>query len=136
MIIIRESKTDEGREVPMNSAACEILQRLVKQAESKNWEYLFTNPVTRTRYKTIKRSWTTACRKAGIKDLQYRDLRRTFATHALAEGAPVTGVRDALGHGSLSTTNIYAQATDEGKKRAVSVVEWNKTEKAGRLTCL
>ena len=127
VIIIRESKTDEGREVPMNREARNILERLVKLAESKGWQYLFTNPQTGTRYKTIKESWETACRKAGIKDLQYRDLRRTWATHALAEGAPVTGVRDNLGHSSISTTNIYAQATDEGKKRAVSVVEWNKS---------
>ncbi|MBI3653691.1 MAG: site-specific integrase [Acidobacteria bacterium] len=127
VIIIRDSKTGEGREVAMNTEAREILKRLVKQAEEKGWEYLFTNPATGTRWKSILRSWTTACRKAGIMDLHFRDLRRTWATHALASGAPVTGVRDNLGHGSISTTNIYAQATDEGKKKAVSVVEWNKS---------
>jgi integrase len=127
VIIIRESKTDVGREVPMNTEARNILERLVKLAQSKGWEHIFTNPYTGKRYVTFKKAWTTACRKAGINDLQYRDLRRTWATHALAEGAPLTGVRDNLGHGSISTTNIYAQATDEGKKKAVSVVEWNKS---------
>jgi integrase len=135
VIIIRDSKTGEGREVAMNSEASEILKRLVKQAEEKGWEYLFTNPETGTRWKIILRSWTTACRKAGIQDLHFRDLRRTWATHALASGASVTAVRDNLGHGSISTTNIYAQATDEGKKKAVSVIEWNKTKKAGWVAC-
>jgi integrase len=119
------SKTDQGREVPMNIEARKILELLVKLARSKWWEDLFTK--TGTRYLIIKRAWKTAYISAGIKDLQYRDLRRTWATHALAEGAPLTSVRDNLGHGSISTTNIYAQATDEGKKKAVSVVEWNKS---------
>jgi hypothetical protein len=54
----------------------------------------------------------------------------------------ITGVRDALGHASLETTNRYAHGTEDRKRLAVEAQEGylqkvgNKAEKTGRMTCL
>jgi len=71
-------------------------------------------------------------------------LRHSKAMHIYDAGVPLTYVRDILGHVELSTTQIYARASTEAKRRAleaahVDVVaddlpEWNQD--AGLLNWL
>ncbi len=118
LLMVRAGKTG-AREVPINTRARLILSDLVSQASASGWEYLFTNPRTGTRIKDLKKSFKNALKDAGIEDFTFHDLRHTFGTIAVDRGAPLTGVRDALGHTTLETTNRYVHATDEGKRRAV-----------------
>jgi len=61
------TKNSKSRCVPMNGRASEILTELVAEARAKAHEFLFTNPKTEMPYTTIKTSWNTACRLAGIE---------------------------------------------------------------------
>ena len=128
VIYVRETKTDEDREVPMNNTARELMKKLVDQSQDNGYEYLFTNSKTGTRYKDIKTAWHTACRKAGIDNLRIHDLRHTFGTRAADAGVPLVAIGKVMGHASIQTTMRYAHATDEGKRRAVEALE-RKLEK-------
>jgi integrase len=105
----------------LNDPARELLRQLM-QADRKGGEYLFTNPKTATRYTTIKTAWLTACRNAGLSNLRFHDLGHTFGTRAADAGVPLPAIRDVMGHRSIQTTERYAYATDEGKRRAVEAI--------------
>ena len=63
-----------------------------------------------------------ACRNAGLSNLRFHDLRHTFGTRAADAGVPLPAIRDVMGHRSIQTTERYAHATDEGKRRAVEAI--------------
>jgi integrase len=123
LIHVRQTKTGRELHLPMNATAKELLFRLVGEAKQSGNDYLFTNPRNGTRYKSIKKAFKAAVKEAGIEDFRFHDLRHTFGTRAVDAGAPLTGVRDAMGHASLETTNRYAHGTEDGKRRAVEAQE-------------
>jgi integrase len=71
----------------------------------------------------VKNAWATACRLAEITDLHWHDLRHTFGTRAVDGGANFRDVQKVMGHKSIKTTEGYAHATEDGKRRAVAAVE-------------
>ncbi|MGB8381034.1 MAG: tyrosine-type recombinase/integrase [Dermatophilaceae bacterium] len=63
-------------------------------------------------------------------------LRHSRAMHLYDAGVPLPYIRDILGHVDLSTTEIYARASTEAKRKALEAVysnvvtadltEWNQ----------
>ncbi|MDS4027643.1 MAG: tyrosine-type recombinase/integrase [Candidatus Contendobacter sp.] len=47
---------------------------------------------------SVRRSFDTACRRAGIKDFHVHDLRHTRTAHLVSAGVALAVVRDLLGH--------------------------------------
>lgn len=123
VLYIKSTKTDEDREVPLNNMTRQLLAGLVGRAQERGNEQVFTNPQTKTRYTTVKTAWLTACRRAGLTDLRFHDLRHTFGTRAADAGVPLNAIRDVMGHKTTAMTERYAHATDEGKRRAVEAIQ-------------
>ena len=96
--------------------------RFLDKANSESRKYLFTNPDTGKKYVCILRSWTTACELAGISDFHFHDLRHTFGTRAIENGATLVEVKEVMGHKSIQTTEGYVHATEAGERRAVEAV--------------
>ena len=91
------------------------------------------------RIQSIKRSWATACRRAGIVDFRIHDLRHNSASRArnkrhtcaawlVSAGVPLTEVRDLLGHSSITMTERYAHLAPGNVRAAVALLEREKEE--------
>jgi len=85
--------------------------------------YVFWYGKDGRRYKDIKRSFHSALRRAGIKDFHFHDLRHTFASHLIMEGADITAVKELLGHKTLSMTMRYAHLAPNHKVKAVALLD-------------
>ena len=73
-----------------------------------------------TEIKAAKRSFKTACRRAGIEDFHIHDLRHTCAAWLVSAGVPLTEVRDLLGHASVVMTERYAHLSPDNVRAAVA----------------
>ncbi|MDO6460897.1 site-specific integrase [Granulosicoccaceae sp. 1_MG-2023] len=76
-----------------------------------------------TRIEAVRRSFATACRRAGIEDFHIHDLRHTCAAWLVTAGVPLTEVRDLLGHSSIKMTERYAHLAPENVRAAVAKLE-------------
>ena len=54
--------------------------------------------------KDIRTAFTNACKRAGIKNLRFHDLRHTFATRLVLAGVDLASVSKLLGHSSIQMT--------------------------------
>ncbi len=67
------------------------------------------------------------CSQIGITSVKFHDLRATFITNLLAQGASLPKVMAIVGHSRISTTDVYLRLT------GMSVQ--NTTEKLGYRPC-
>lgn len=65
----------------------------------------------------------SVCKATGAKRFTPHDLRRTFATSLLANGADLAIVQKLMGHANIGTTAIYDRRGDEAKREAVKVLK-------------
>ncbi len=122
LILLDKTKNCERREIPINKALKQVLLQLHAQRRLDT-DYVFVNPDTGKNYTYIKRSFATACRKAGIKDFHFHDLRHTYASQLVMNGVDLKTVQELLGHKSLTMTLRYAHLSQAHKREAVKVLE-------------
>jgi integrase len=64
-----------------------------------------------------------ACKKAGVKEFTYHNLRHYGASMLAKAGVALTDIQILLGHQRTTTTDIYLQSIQDSVKNAVKVLE-------------
>ena len=104
------SKSGKMRHVPLSNAAVELLNGLPRW---KGCHYVLPNPQTRKPFVDFHTPWSTACRRAGLKDVRIHDLRHTFASNLVNAGHSLFVVSRALGHANIVQTARYSHLADD-----------------------
>lgn len=114
------TKNKESRQIPINDTLRSVLQGLIRRVDVP---WIFYDPATGQRFNSIKRSFATACKKAGIgDDFVFHCLRHTFASHLVMAGVDITTVSRLLGHKSLTMTLRYSHLAPNHLTTAVNVL--------------
>jgi integrase len=129
----------EGRIIPLNDELYETLRSHMGWyaqhfGEIDSSWYIFpsgeghamdpTIPIAR-----IKRAWTTACARAGVR-CRFHDLRHTVATKLAEQGTPEETMRALLGHMSREMLERYSHIRIAAKREAVRGLSLPKIESA------
>ena len=124
-------KGRKERICPLWPETVELLKAFLKRKPCREDERLFVNRyghplgASGVRFK-LKKYVAAAARKVsslGGKRISPHKFRHATAVSLVAAGVDVTVIRSWLGHASLDTTNIYARANLETKRKALEKVD-------------
>jgi integrase len=102
--------------VPLSAPIKQLLARL-RQETSSPWVFpADSKPGHRV---TVQKSWLAICKSARIAGLRIHDLRHSFASLAVNQGASLPLIGALLGHASPTTTARYAHLFDDPQRAAV-----------------
>jgi integrase len=122
MIAILDSKNGSGRSIPMDAVVRELLGQYPRAGAS---DLIFTNAAGK-RFKDIRTAFRNACRRAGLMDFHFHDLRHTFASHWMMSGGDLYTLSKILGHKTIHMTQRYAHF--EFQQKVVDRLDniWNR----------
>lgn len=127
MSIRCQGRQGRDRSIDLQPGVAEILQSYVESARpairrSDQEPALFLNHrgqrLTRQGFWLILKGYA---QEAGIEDITPHTLRHSFATHQLLDGKDLSDVQRALGHVSISTTQVYEQLAEQMKNGAMTL---------------
>jgi integrase len=100
-----QTKNGKGRTVYLNDVAMDVFRSLARDTETLPHELVFGLDATP---EEVSMSFMRACRKAGIEDFHFHDLRHTHATWLRQNGVQLDEIAKQLGHSDLRMTQRYA----------------------------
>ena len=120
VIAIKGTKTKYDRYIPISKPLKELLAAIDK---NQDCQYVFNN--SGAKIGNFRKSFMTACRNAGLKDLRIHDLRHVFASKMVMNGTSLYITGELLGHRTTQMTKRYSHLVPETLKKAVDDV-WGK----------
>lgn len=116
LLLIPTSKTGKHRYVPLSAAALAIIDKLPK---FDGCPWLIPNPDTLQPFVSIKHSWQTARKAAGLDGLHIHDLRHSSASMMAAAGVDLYTIGKVLGHADYKSTMRYSHLANDQLLEAV-----------------
>jgi integrase len=117
--LVRETKSDEQRVLPLAGKALEALRELKLQNSARS-EYVFPNPSGHPgAFEYFDSYWYEAREVAGISDFHFHDLRHTTASMLAAQGASLLEIADVLGHKTLAMVKRYSHLVVDHKAKVI-----------------
>ena len=117
IIAVKATKTKYDRYIPISKPLKELLRGIEKKDDCL---YVFNDKGRKLG--DFKRSFHTACRNAGLKDLRIHDLRHVFASKMVMNGTSLYITGELLGHRTTQMTKRYSHLVPDTLKKAVDDV--------------
>ena len=114
-----DAKTQEGRATPLTKELTQMLQQstIYRKEDGQRVPDIFTSG--RKRIRSIRRSFETAWRRAGISGVWFHDLHHTFVTNMRRAGVDYFRITAITGHRTMEVFKRYHTTDQEDLRRAV-----------------
>jgi integrase len=123
-------KSGEGRAVPLNEAQLEVFKE-VRSTMPVGCPHVFPGLVEGRPMAVVRKGFEGACRRAGIVNFRFHDLRHTCASWMVMAGASLKAVQEQLGHKTLAMTMRYAHLAPGHQQEAINLIGTRDVVKAG-----
>ena len=115
-INLPQTKNGKGRTVYLNEMALDVFRTLALDTETLPHEPVCGLDATP---EEVSMCFMRACRKAGIADFHFHDLRHSHATWLRQNGVQLDEIARQLGHSDLRMTQRYAHLAESQIRTAV-----------------
>jgi integrase len=125
----RDTKTDEGRVIPLSQALTITLKTATRYVSCP---WVFVNPAMlegwqadpeqvdpRYHATSITHAFERACRKAGVTNATFHDLRHTFVTNARRAGIDYFRIMAITGHKTMAVFKRYNTVDEHDLRQAM-----------------
>lgn len=142
IITIRPDNNKTGKMdlIPLPSSMKDLLRKLIRENGGRT-EFVFNyldprngefRPIS-----SIRHAFQGTCRRADIKNLQFRDLRRTYGTRLHQKGVDPLIIQRLLRHSSFKISEqVYIQSSMKMMKEVLKKVEEKQARKDENITDL
>ena len=114
-ILVRDSKNGESRHVPMDAT----LFALFRAYPHRLGTDLVFSSSSGGRIVDVRTGFLNTCKRAGLTDLHFHDLRHTFASQFVMAGGDLYILKEILGHKSITMSQRYAHLSPTYKIKAI-----------------
>jgi integrase len=116
-----QQKNGKAGAIPINASARLAFLSLKEKGRSPIW---VVSDFKGARIASIEVAWQTCKHKAGLSDIQMRDLRRTFASWLVQSNVPIKTVSNLMRHSDIKiTAKVYGHLDQATLKEAAAVLD-------------
>ena len=124
---IDNTKSGIPRRVPLSDKAIATIKVLLGQPGRPRTSYLFAK-ADGSRFVDMKNGFVAACKRAGVTDFRWHDLRHTFASWFVQNGGDLYHLSRILGHASVQMTTRYSHLRTDDLHAELHRVAQNRTQ--------
>jgi integrase len=127
VLLIAISKSGRSRKITLSDQALIVLDQVQARSDALGLSttrdsWLFANPRTRKPYTSFHIAFIAARKQAGLDAVRIHDLRHTYASLLINNGASIYEVQQLLGHYHISMTERYAQLFPNTLQDRVNII--------------
>jgi integrase len=112
-------KTIKPVVLPLRNDAVAVLRDW--RAQTSGNGLVFPSPVTGRQLDSVKTAWRNLMAAADIQDFRFHDLRHTFASWLVMQGASLFTVQKLMTHSTAEMTQVYAHLSDDHLRQAIEL---------------
>jgi integrase len=114
-----DTKTREGRTIPLTKELSEMLRNATIYLDESGQRVPWVFTYARKRILSVRRAFEVACRKAGIDDVVFHDLRHTFVTNMCRAGVDYFRIMAVTGHKTMTVFKRYNTIDEADLRQAM-----------------
>lgn len=127
-VLAHTAKDDQDRILPISARLLAVLEMARHDPAGHVFgsdAYVFGSKIGEAT-KSVKTAWATTCRKAGVIDLRFHDLRHEAGSRFLEAGWPLHEVQYMLGHADIKTISTYLNVTLPGLHQSMRKLDQSR----------